>query len=47
MEGTAFMKKNKKPAVAASVPYRIARVFEGKRTAAQVVADLIKVHNAA
>ena len=40
------MKKNKIP-VATAIPYRIVRVFEGKRTAAQVVADLIKVHNAA
>ncbi len=28
-------------------PYRIVRLFVGKRTAAQVVADLVKVHNAA
>ena len=47
MEGTAFMKKNKKPADVAAIPYRIVRLFEGKRTAAQVVADLVKVHNAA
>ncbi len=41
------MKKNKKPAETAAIPYRIVRVFEGKRTASQVVADLVKVHNAA
>lgn len=40
------MKQNKNPTAAASVPYKIVRVFEGDRTAAQVVADLVKVHNA-
>lgn len=28
-------------------PYRIVRLFDGKRTAEQVAADLIKVHTAA
>lgn len=42
-EVTASMKKDKKPAA----PYRVVRVFTGKRTAAQVVADLMKVHSAA
>ena len=41
------MKKNEKSASSAAISYQIVRVFVGDRTAAQVVADLVKVHNAA
>lgn len=39
------MSKSKKPAAVSTTAYRVVRLFEGKRTAAQVVADLVKVHN--
>lgn len=41
------MKKNAKSASSAAISYHIVRIFEGDRTADQVVADLVKVHNAA
>lgn len=46
MEETAMKNSEKPPVPTPDAPYRVARVFEGARTAEQVLADLIKVHSA-